>query len=65
MTDEQNNFAHTCEQTTRRGRGLGKKPAKVHITMRVPRHVYDYFDGSKIEMRAVLEEHVNKNMQRC
>jgi hypothetical protein len=55
----------TEEQTTRKGRGPGKKPAKVHITMRVPRHVYDYFDGSKIEMRAVLEEHVNKNMQRC
>jgi hypothetical protein len=50
------------EQTTRRGRGPGKKPAKVHITMRVPRYVYDYFDGSKIEMRTVLEEHVNKNI---
>lgn len=50
----------TDEQANRRTRGPGKKPAKVHVTMRVPRHVFDYFGGDKMEMRAVLEAHVEK-----
>ncbi len=52
----------TDKQTERRTRGLGKRPAKVHVTMRVPRHVFDYFQGDKMEMRAVLEAHVEKNI---
>lgn len=49
------------EQTKRRGRGPGKKPAKVHVTMRVPAHVYQYFYGNTATMREVLESYVRDN----
>ena len=42
-------------------RGKGKKPAKVHITMRVPRNVYDYFEGKPAAMVEALEEHVRRS----
>lgn len=52
----------TDKQTERRTRGPGKKPAKVHVTMRVPRYVFDYFQGDKVEMRDALREHVDNKL---
>ena len=45
-----------------RRRGKGKKPAKVHVTMRVPKHVFEYFEGDKVAMRDVLQEYVEKRI---
>lgn len=50
----------TDEQTRRRG--PGKKPAKAHITMRVDRYVFDYFQGDKVEMRDALREYVDNKL---
>lgn len=49
-------------QTKRRGRGKGKKPAKVHVSMRVPQHVFDYFEGDKKAMRDALQEYVSERV---
>jgi hypothetical protein len=35
----------------RRTRGLGKKPAKVHVTLRLPQHVIDHYGGDIKAMR--------------
>lgn len=35
----------------RRGRGLGKKPPMKHITIRMPQHVVDHYDGNLKAMR--------------
>lgn len=46
---------------TRKPRGKGIKPAMVHINVRLPEHVVDYFKlytSYTGEMRSVLEKHV-------
>ena len=43
-------------------RGKGVKPAMIHINVRLPKYVVDYFKefpSYTTEMRRVLEEHVN------
>jgi hypothetical protein len=43
-----------------RGRGLGVKPALVHVNLRVPRHVLEFFQRSPnytAAMRKVLTEY--------
>lgn len=35
----------------RRGRGPGKKPPMAHVTVRLPRHVLDHYDGDTKAMR--------------
>lgn len=35
----------------RRTRGPGKKPAKVHVTLRLPKHVVDHYQGDLKLMR--------------
>ena len=49
-------------QPKKRGRGKGKKPARVHVTMRVPKHVFEYFEGDKVAMRNALQEYVEKRI---
>lgn len=49
--------------TIRRSRGKGVKPAMLHVNVRLPQYVLDYFKefpSYTKEMRRVLEEHVNK-----
>jgi len=44
-------------------RGKGVKPAMLHVNVRLPQYVLDYFKefpNYTKEMRRVLEEHVNK-----
>lgn len=40
----------------RKTRGPGKRPAKVHMTLRVPQHIYDHFKGNRADMVAALEK---------
>ena len=49
---------------TRKPRGKGIKPAMVHINVRLPEHVVDYFKlhtSYTGEMRRVLEKHVEES----
>lgn len=39
----------------RKGRGPGKKPAMVYISLRVPRHVAEYFESLPNKSEAVRE----------
>jgi len=44
-------------------RGKGKKPALVHVNLRIPMEVLDYykeFPSYTIKMREVLEKHVKE-----
>ena len=44
-------------------RGKGVKPAMLHVNVRLPQYVLDYFKefpSYTIEIRKVLEEHVNQ-----
>jgi uncharacterized protein (DUF4415 family) len=48
----------------RRGRGIGKKPALLCTSLRLPKHVMDYFNTNyaytkQAKMREVLTEYVN------
>ena len=48
----------------RRGRGVGKKPALFCTSLRLPKHVMDYFNTNyaytkQAKMREVLTEYVN------
>ena len=48
----------------RKGRGVGKKPALFCTSLRVPKHVMDYFNTNfaytkQAKMREVLTEYVN------
>jgi uncharacterized protein (DUF4415 family) len=48
----------------RRGRGVGKKPALLCTSLRLPKHVMDYFNTNyaytkQAKMREVLTEYVN------
>jgi hypothetical protein len=49
---------------TKQRRGKGTKPAMLHINVRLPEHVVDYFKlhtSYTAEMRRVLEEHVEES----
>ena len=44
-------------------RGKGKKPALIHVNLRIPMEVLDYykeFPSYTIKMREVLEKHVKE-----
>jgi hypothetical protein len=48
----------------RKGRGVGKKPALFCTSLRVPKHVMDYFNTNyaytkQAKMREILTEYVN------
>jgi hypothetical protein len=48
----------------RKGRGLGKKPALLCTSLRLPKEVMDYFDTNfaytkQAKMREILTEYVN------
>ena len=48
----------------RKGRGLGKKPALLCTSLRLPKDVMDYFDTNfaytkQAKMREILTEYVN------
>ncbi len=52
---------------TVRRRGKSKKGAMVHMSIRLPRMVVDYYGQSKsptVEMRRVLEEYVKKELDK-
>ena len=47
-------------------RGKGKKPALVHVNLRIPMEVLDYykeFPSYTIKMREVLELHANQHKE--
>jgi len=47
-------------------RGKGKKPALIHVNLRIPMEVLDYykeFPSYTIKMREVLEKHVNQHKE--
>ena len=53
------------EEKIKRGRGLGKRPALVCTSIRLPRDVMEYFkqlspEGHLVAMRQVLVDHMNK-----
>lgn len=53
------------EQTKRRGRGPGKKPALVCTSIRLPNYVMEYFnthypDSKQAKMREVLTDFINQ-----
>jgi hypothetical protein len=48
-------------------RGKSKKGALVHVSMRVPAYVWEYFiqfNSPSVETRRVLEEHVKKELDK-
>lgn len=45
---------------TRKGRGAGRKPARVHVTLRIPPHVLDYYGGDTLKMREAWVAHVEE-----
>ena len=52
----------------RRGRGVGKKPALFCTSLRLPKHVMDYFNTNyaytkQAKMREVLTEYVNNQTE--
>ena len=56
------------EDTKRKGRGPGKKPALVCTSLRLPRYVMEYFnthypDNKQAKMREVLTAYVNNYPQ--
>ena len=48
---EPRDFGYPDPPNKRRGRGPGKKPALVHVSLRVPQHVLDYYGGDTRAMR--------------
>lgn len=48
---EPRDFGYPDAPNKRRGRGPGKKPAMVHITIRIPQHVVDHYGGDTRAMR--------------
>jgi uncharacterized protein (DUF4415 family) len=49
------------------GRGLGKKPALVHLSLRLPKDVMDFFDSrypyaKQAKIREILTDYVNKEL---
>lgn len=51
------------EETKRRTRGPGKLPRKVHVTMRIPQHVYDYYKGDITRMRDDIVLYVESKIE--
>lgn len=50
-TTEPRDFGYPDPPKKRRGRGPGKKPAMQHVTIRIPKHVVEYYGGSLRAMR--------------
>lgn len=48
---EPRDFGYPDPPNKRRGRGLGKRPAMVHVTLRLPQHVVDRYGGDTRAMR--------------
>ena len=56
------------EAQKRRGRGLGKKPAMLCTSLRLPKYVMEFFEtahpkGKQSAIREVLIAHVDKQTQ--
>jgi uncharacterized protein (DUF4415 family) len=54
------------EEKIKKGRGLGKRPALVCTSIRLPKDVMEYFkqtsaDGHLVAMRQVLVNYVNQH----
>jgi hypothetical protein len=52
---------------TVRRRGKSKKGALVHVSIRIPAHVWGYFrqfDSPTVEIRRVLEEYAKKELDK-
>jgi hypothetical protein len=51
----------------RSGRGLGKKPALTHLSLRLPKDVLDYYESKypytkQAKMREILTQHMKKEI---
>lgn len=55
---EPRDFGYPDPPKKRRGRGPGKKPAMLHITIRMPKHVVDHYKGDTRAMRDAWVKHV-------
>jgi hypothetical protein len=42
-------------------RGLGKKPAMVLVSLRIPAETFEFFKGGRPAMRQALEEFMKKH----
>ena len=55
------------EASSRKGRGLGKKPAMVYISLRVDKEVADYFNSfpsKSKKIREALEQFINQEEEK-
>ncbi len=48
-----------------RRRGPGRKPAMVHVTLRLPKHVLDHYDGDTRAMRDAWVRYVETLSYTC
>lgn len=55
---EPRDYGYPEPPKARRGRGPGKKPAMVHVTIRMPKHVLDHYHGDTKRMRDDWVKHV-------
>jgi uncharacterized protein (DUF4415 family) len=58
------------EQTKRKGRGVGKKPALFCTSLRLSQEVMDYFNdhyphSKQAKIREILTEYVNQQKERA
>jgi len=55
------------KEDKKHGRGEGRKPALVHLSLRIPKDVFDFFSKrhkytKQAKMREILTEYVNKEL---
>ena len=55
---EPRDFGYPEPLNVRRGRGPGKRPAMVHLTIRMPKHVLDHYHGDAKRMRDDWVKHI-------
>ena len=57
---------HLKLEKKRQGRGLGKKPALVNTSLRLPREVVEYFEAlpnKQVKIREILTEYITSQQQ--
>ena len=57
---EPRDYGYPDAPKPQRGRGPGKKPAMAHMTLRMPRHVVDFYHGDTRAMRDAWVKHVEE-----
>ena len=68
MTEQQELFPEIAlPKPKRAGRGLGKRPALVCTSIRLPKHVMEYFDAQyptskQVKMREILTAYIADNV---